>query len=134
MQAGEAVILRLMAQEVGSLPYSSYCARADFLDRTEDAIAGVVRAHIGALNWMRSASGAEIWETIRPAFADGDPEILRRAVDRYQQLGVWSSDATLPRAAYDRLAELLHKGGLISRIAPYELVCRDDLAQRLMRQ
>ena len=134
VRAGEAVILRSMAQEVGPLPYSSYCARPDFLDRAEDAIAGVVRAHVDALNWMRSVSGAEIWAAIRPAFADGDPEILRRAVERYQQLGVWSSDATLPRAGYDRLAELLHKGGLISRIAPYELVCRDDLAQRLTRE
>ena len=83
---------------------------------------------------MHYANRADIWETIQPSFTDGDPEVLRRAVERYQDVGVWSSDATLPRAAYDRLADLLQRGGLISRVAPYELACRDDLARRVMGQ
>jgi len=59
---------------------------------------------------------------------------LSRAVQRYQRLGVWSSDATLPRSAYDRLAERLRRGGLIVRVAPYELICDDRFARRAERE
>jgi hypothetical protein len=40
-------------------------------------------------------------------------------------LGLWHSDATLPRASFDKLAGMLQRGDLIRRIAPYELCCDD---------
>jgi NitT/TauT family transport system substrate-binding protein len=126
---GAAVIVREMAAELGPLPYSSYCARPEFLEQQPERISALARAHIAALAWMQQASAAEIWQTIQPAFAAEEPEPLARAVARYQRLGIWSGDATLPRASYDRLADLLLRGGLIQRIAPYELVCRDDLTR-----
>ena len=126
---GAAVVLREMARELGPLPYSSYCARPDYLERAPEAIRALTRAHVAALRWMGAAGGAEIWTTIRPSFPGADDELSRRAVERYHRLGTWSSDATLPRASYERLADLLRRGGLIARIAPYDLVCRDAPAR-----
>ena len=126
---GAAVVLREMASELGPLPYSSYCARPGYLEQAPEAVRALTRAHVAALRWMRTASGAEIWETIRPSFPGADDEIFGRAVERYRRLGTWSSDATLPRASYERLADLLRRGGLISRVAPYELVCNDAPAR-----
>src|SRR5205823_4585778 len=131
---GAAVIRREMAREIGPLPYSSYCARPAYLNQQPEAVAALIRAHVAALRWMQAASGAEIWETLRPSLPDAGPELFSRAVERYQRLGVWSSDATLSRASYDRLAELLQRGGLISRVAPYELVCRDELTRGVYAQ
>lgn len=127
---GSALILRAMAEELGPLPYSSYCAPPDVLAANAAAVAAVARAHVAALRWMQTAGSAAIWDSIRPSFDDGDPEVLRRAVERYQRLGTWPADATLPRTGYDRLAGMLRRGGLIARIAPYELVCRDDPARQ----
>jgi ABC-type nitrate/sulfonate/bicarbonate transport system substrate-binding protein len=129
---GAAVILREMAHEAGPLPYSSYCARPDVIEREPEVIAALARAHVEALRWMASVSGATIWETIRPSFPDGDPAVYRRAVERYRRLGTWSADATLPREAFDRLAVALQRGGLIARIAPYELVCRDEITRGML--
>lgn len=134
VRTGPAVILREMARELGPLPYSSYCARPAYLEQQPEAIRALVRAHVAALGWMRTASGAEIWETIRPAFPGADAEVFELAVERYRRLGVWSADATLPRASYERLAELLRRGGLISRVAPYELVCRDALTRAVTEE
>src|SRR5206468_3242015 len=130
LRDGVAVIVREMAQELGSLPYSSYCTRPDVLEGADAMIAAVTRAHVAALHWMQAESGAAIWEAIRPSFLEGDPEVLRRAVERLYRLGVWSADATLPQDAFDRLAGMLRRGGLIAQIAPYALVCRDAVAQR----
>ncbi len=127
-----AVIVAEMAREAGPIPYSSYSARREVLDSKPDALAALIRAHVAALAWMRSASGAEIWETIAPSFADADTAIFRRAVERYHRLEVWSSDATLPRASFDRLAGLMQRGGLIQRMAPYEACCDDSLTRAVL--
>lgn len=131
---GAAVIVREMARELGPLPYSSYCARPEVLEQQPEAVSALIRAHVAALDWMRSASGAEIWETIQASFPDDDPLVMQRAVERYQRLGTWAADASLPRVSYDRLAELLQRGGLIQRIAPYELICNDNLARAVLQE
>jgi NitT/TauT family transport system substrate-binding protein len=118
-----------MAREAGPIPYSSYSARRAVLDAQPEALTALIRAHAAGLEWMRGASGAEIWETIAPSFPDADGPIYRRAVERYHRLGVWSSDATLPRTSFDRLADLVQRGGLIQRAAPYEACCDDTLTR-----
>jgi NitT/TauT family transport system substrate-binding protein len=129
---GSGVVVREMAREVGPIPYSSYSARRVVLDDKSEAISALIRAHVAALAWMRSASGAEIWSTIAPSFADADATVYRRAVERYHRLGVWSSDATVPHASFDRLAYLMHHGGLIQRVAPYEACCDDSLTRAVV--
>lgn len=129
LRDGAGFVVREMASEVGPIPYSSYCARPDVFERQPELVSAFVRAHLAAQRWMRSVGGAEIWAAIRPSFPEADDDTYRRAVERYQRLAVWRSDASLPRAGYDRLADLLRRGGLISQIAPYELVVRDELTR-----
>jgi NitT/TauT family transport system substrate-binding protein len=127
--AGSATIVAEMGREAGPIPYSSYSARRVVLNTQAEAISAFIRAHVATLAWMRSVSGAEIWETIAPSFPDADATVYRRAVERYHRLGTWSSDATLPRESFDRLADLMHRGGLIQRVAPYEACCDDTLTR-----
>lgn len=131
---GGAVVVREMAREAGPIPYSSYSARRSVLDGQADALTALIRAHVAALAWMRAATGAEIWDTIAPSFPDADRAVYQRAVERYHRLGVWSSDATLPRAGFERLAELLRRGGLIARVAPYEACCDDRLTRAVLAE
>jgi len=128
-RAGDAVILRAMAEEVGALPYSSYYCAPDYLELAPEVIAGVARAHAATMRWIRAHTGDEIWDTIRPAFADGDAELLRAATVRYKALGTWDSDTTLPLPSYDALATAMKAGGLVRRVAPYDLVIRDEAAR-----
>lgn len=129
LASGGATIVAEMAREAGPIPYSSYSARRIVLDTRAEAITALIQAHAAALTWMQSVSGAEIWETIAPSFPDADAAVYRRAVERYHRLGVWSSDATLPHASFDRLADLMHRGGLIQRVAPYDACCDDTLTR-----
>ena len=130
--AGSATIVAELAREAGPIPYSSYSARRVVLDTQAEAIGALIRAHAAALAWMQSVSGAEIWETIAPSFPDADAAVYRRAVERYHRLGVWSSDATLPHASFDRLADLMQRGGLIQRVAPYDACCDDTLTRAVL--
>jgi NitT/TauT family transport system substrate-binding protein len=129
LRSGDAVLLRAMAGEAGPLPYSSYYCAPDYLQSATETVRAVARANAAAMRWMRSRTGEEIWEAIRPAFAGGDDETLRAATVRYKSLGVWGSDTTLPFESYDALATAMKAGGLITRVAPYELVIRDQPAR-----
>lgn len=129
LRGGDALLLRSMAEEAGALPYSSYFCRSDYLTRNEESLRPFVRAHVDALNWIAQHDGAEVWDVIAPAFAGEDQALLRTATERYHAAGTWSSDSTLPRASYQALAQALQRGGLIQRVAPYELVCSDLLAR-----
>lgn len=125
LRSGSAVFLRSLGEATGNIPYSSYAVQPDVLDREAEMIDAVFRGHAAALDWMGTVDGAAIWDVIRPAFPDAHDEIFRRAVERYQRLGTWSSSPTLDRDTYQRLAELLQRGGLISSIAPFKTVCRE---------
>jgi NitT/TauT family transport system substrate-binding protein len=129
---GSGTIVAEMAREAGPIPYSSYSARRVVLDAQPEAVSALIRAHVAALDWIRAASGAEVWDTIAPSFPDADAEVYRRAVERYHRLGAWSSDATISRPSFQRLADLLHRGGLIERVAPYEACCDDTLTRAVL--
>jgi NitT/TauT family transport system substrate-binding protein len=132
---GTAVVVREMAREAGPIPYSSYSAYRAVPDGQAEAVRAFIRAHVAALEWMRDASGAEVWDTIAPSFPEAaEPAAYRRAVERYHRLGLWSSDATLPRTSFDRLADLMQRGGLISRVAPYEACCDDSLTCEVLAE
>jgi len=129
LRGGAAVLLRAMAEEAGPLPYSSYYCEPSYLGNEPEALGCFIRGHVRALQWMRQHSAAEIWDVIAPSFAGEDASLLAAAVERYQALGTWRSDATIPRSSFARLADRLNRAGLIKRIPPYELVCNDLLAR-----
>ncbi|MFN8633489.1 MAG: ABC transporter substrate-binding protein [Chloroflexota bacterium] len=129
---GAGVVVREMATEGGPIPYSSYSALRSVLDTQNEALTAFTRAHVATLEWMRAATGEEIWETIEPSFPDADGGVNRWAVERYHRLGVWSSDATIPHASFDRLADLLHRGGLIQTVAPYDACCDDTITRAVL--
>jgi NitT/TauT family transport system substrate-binding protein len=132
---GSAVIVREMAREGGPIPYSSYSAYRTVLSEQADAVKALIRAHVAALDWITSVSGAEVWDLIAPYFPEAsEPAIYQRAVERYHRLGLWASDATLPRESFDRLADLMHRGGLIQTVAPYETCCDDSLTREVLAE
>jgi len=129
LRDGDAVLLRAMAEEAGPLPYSSYYCGIEYLRDEPEALGCFLRGHARALRWMGQHSAAEIWDVIAPSFAGEDGSLLAAAVARYQVLGTWRSDSTIPRSSFARLADRLSLAGLIKRIPPYELVCNDLLAR-----
>jgi ABC-type nitrate/sulfonate/bicarbonate transport system substrate-binding protein len=129
LRDGSGFLLRAMAKEAGPLPYSSYYCSSELLRREVETVRSVARGNAAATKWMRSHTGDEIWEMIRPAFAEGDEVLLRAATAHYRALGVWGSDTTLPVESYEGLANALHGGGLITRVAPYRTIIQDEAAR-----
>lgn len=129
VRGGSAFLLKAMAGEAGPLPYSSYYCAPDFLTREPDTVRRVARGNAAAMRWMRSHSADEVWEMIQPAFGDGPADILRAATTRYKNLGIWDSDTTISPQSYAGLTTALQQGGLIARVAPYEMIIRDEAAR-----
>jgi NitT/TauT family transport system substrate-binding protein len=133
-RSGSAHVLKSMAAEAGPLPYSSYFCAPEYLQANQEKVFAVARANADALRWIQSHPADAVWDLIRPAFTGQDEAILREATARYKALGVWDSDSTISELSYDGLGGALQRGGLISRIAPYDLVIRDEPAREAERR
>ena len=62
---------------------------------------------------MAEHDARDIADLIAPSFSDIDPEIRRRAVDRYQRQGTWPGDPILRQPGYEALQRILLDGGFI---------------------
>lgn len=104
----------------GPTAYTAYYTTEAVLGAKREAMRGMVRALARALGWIAAAAPEAIADTIAPHFPETPADHVRRAMARYQALGLWPADPRFPRAAFDRLGEAMVSGGVIDRIPPFE--------------
>lgn len=117
---GVGHVVAAVGDVIGPIAFSSLYASRAWL-RTEMARA-FMHAYRSARDYARSAPAAEIAaRTAEAGFFPGiDREVLVRTVAAYQQLGCWSGDAAISRAAYEKLLDVFEFNALITRRHPYE--------------
>ena len=98
--------------------FSTLMATREFL--ATDRAAAFVRAYRRAREWVREAPPEEVAEKEASFFDDIDPEVLALTIARYQQVGCWSGDLTIPRDLYEQALNVFEHGGAITNRHPYE--------------
>ena len=129
---GAAHLVASMGDATGPVPFSSYMTTPEYLRAQADVVRAFTRAHYRTQRWMAERSGAEIADVVAPWFADIDPVIRARAVDRYHRQGTWARDPLIRRPSYDYLHEILLSGGFIKRPHRYEDLIDTTVAERVM--
>jgi NitT/TauT family transport system substrate-binding protein len=104
----------------GPTAYTAFYATEAVLAGQRDAMRGMVRGIADALAWMRDATPDAIAEAIASYFPDLAAAQRRRAMARYQALGLWPPNPRFPRAAFDRLGQAMVAAGVMPAIPPYE--------------
>jgi NitT/TauT family transport system substrate-binding protein len=115
LMEGAAHLVASMGEATGPVPFSSYMATPAFIRDQADVVRGFTRALYRAQRWIATHGAAEIAELIAPSLTDVEPEVRRRAVDRYLRQGTWARDPILRRPGYDYLQQILLDGGFIRR-------------------
>lgn len=114
----------------GRTTYTAFVTTRNRLLREPEPLLRMVRAIYRTQQWMQSAAAAEIAAAILAFFPALTPDLLARAIARYQAQEVWGSDPMLPEDGFDRLRRGLVSGGFIRRAVPY----RDCVDNRLALQ
>ncbi len=110
---GVAHLVVSMGEATGPLPFSSYMTTPRFLREDRDTVRCFTRGLHRAQRWMASHAGADIADLIAPSFPAVDPEIRRRAVERYHRQATWPGDPILRQPGYEYLQRILLDGGFI---------------------
>jgi NitT/TauT family transport system substrate-binding protein len=134
LQEGAAHLVASMGEATGPVPFSSYMATPRFLREEADTARRFTRALYAAQRWMAARPAAAVADLIAPAFPDIEPEIRRRAVDRYARQGTWARDPILRRPGFEYLHQILLDGGFIGRRHRYEDLVDTRIATEVVRE
>jgi NitT/TauT family transport system substrate-binding protein len=91
-------------------------------------LARLVRGLYRTQKWLHAVAPGAIVAAIRSYFPDMPEDLLRAAISRYQELGIWGKTPILPRNGYDRLKAGLLSGGF-AKGTPYEVAVDNTLAE-----
>jgi len=127
---GTGHLVAAMGDATGPLPFSSFMATPETLARDRELLVRFVRGLHRAQRWMAGSPAAEIAAVVAPAFADIDPGIRVRAIERYVRQSTWAPDPVLTKSGFDALQEILLAGGFIKRRHRFEDLVDTDIARR----
>jgi NitT/TauT family transport system substrate-binding protein len=116
----------------GPCSYTTFYARRSVLAAKRDELTRLVRGLYRTQKWLHAAGPDAVAAAIRPYFPELAEDLLRAAISRYQQLGIWGQTPVLPQEGYDRLKAGLVSGGF-TKGAPYEVAVDNSLAEAAVR-
>jgi NitT/TauT family transport system substrate-binding protein len=98
----------------GPTSYSAFYATRARIAARRVEFQAMIRAMAEAQAWIQHADPDEIAATIVPRFPDVPRNRLRRALSRYQSLGIWAETPRFPPEALDRLAAAMISSGAMT--------------------
>jgi NitT/TauT family transport system substrate-binding protein len=104
----------------GPTAYTAYYTTESVLAAKREAMRGMVRALAESLAWITGAAPEVIAGTIAPHFPEVPTAHIRRAMARYQGIGIWPADPCFLRAAFDRLGEAMLSSGVIDHVPAFD--------------
>jgi NitT/TauT family transport system substrate-binding protein len=130
---GRGSVVASEGEAVGALPFSAYLTTPAYAAGHAEVLHRFTRAFHQAQQWIAQHSAQEISQLIAPSFADIEPEIRTRAVDRYLTQHTWARDPLLREEGFNYLQDILIGGGFISKRYPYAEHVNTEFAQAAMR-
>jgi len=127
---GDAYLAASMGEATGPVPFSSYMATPERLQREPDTILRFARAIYAAQRWIAKSDAAAIAHAVAPAFPAVPGEIRARAIERYLRQGTWATDPILRQPGFEYLQEILLAGGFIRRRHRYADLVNTEFARR----
>jgi NitT/TauT family transport system substrate-binding protein len=131
---GAGHLVASMGEATGPLPFSSYMTTPRFLRDEPDTVRRFTRALYRAQRWMVAHAGADVADLVAPSFPHIDPEIRRRAVERYHGQGTWPGDPILRQPGYEYLQRILLDGHFIRAPHRYDDLVDTAIARQVVAE
>ena len=112
----------------GHIAYSSFAATNAFLESHPDVVQRFVAGYSRALDWLAGANANQVTEAVAPFFPDIAPELITRAIARYQSQQTWPSNPHLGHPQFEGLQDILVAAGMVKERQAYEKVVTEDFA------
>lgn len=117
----------------GLTSYTSLNTRRSVVQSRPEELLAMTRAMAKTLDWLQTSTPEDVWRAVAAYFPRLDGALFAAAVARYQALGLWGADPTLPREGFDRLKQAMLSGGALGRDIPYEECVEPRFAEMVAR-
>jgi NitT/TauT family transport system substrate-binding protein len=131
--AGEGQIWYAAATR-GPTSYTSFYTRRSTLTARREELQNMVRGLYRTQKWLHASPPEALAEIVQPFFPAVPTPLLRAAITRYVELGIWGRNPILPRTGYERLRAGLISAGFVKHAAPFEQAVDNSLAEEVVRK
>lgn len=118
-QEGKGHIVASFGEESGHVPYTTFMAKATYIDKKEETVEKFVRALYRAQQWVEENNAMEIAKVVEPYFEDSDLDTLATVVDRYKNQGSFASDMRLTEEGWENLLNIMNEAGELPEQVDY---------------
>jgi len=118
----------------GPTAYTSFYTPRTTLTPRREELKKLVRGLYRTQKWLHASPPEAIAEVIQPFFPAVPAALLRAAIARYLELGIWGRNPILPRAGYERLRAGLLSARFVKQAAPFEQAVDNTLAGEIVRE
>jgi NitT/TauT family transport system substrate-binding protein len=118
----------------GPTSYTSFYARRGTLAERPEELKKMVRGLYRTQRWLHAQRPGAVADAAQSFFPAVPALLLRGAVARYFELGIWGRNPILPRGGYDRLRAGLISAGFVKQAAPFEQAVDNSLAEEIVRE
>ena len=129
-QEGTGYVVASLGTDSGYVPYTSYSAKASFLEDHPKTIQKFTNALQKGMDYVSIHSPEEIATVIAPQFPETDLATVTAIVTRYYQQDTWKDNLIFNEESFQLLQDILQDAGELSRRTEYTDLVTTSFAQK----
>ena len=129
-QEGAGYVVASLGTDSGYVPYTSYSAKASFLEDHPETIQKFTNALQKGMDYVSTHSPEEIATVIAPQFPETDLATVTAIVTRYHQQDTWKDNLIFNEESFQLLQDILQDAGELSRRTEYTDLVTTSFAQK----
>ena len=129
-QEGTGYVVASLGTDSGYVPYTSYSAKASFLEDHPKTIQKFTNALQKGMDYVSTHSPEEIATVIAPQFPETDLATVTAIVTRYYQQDTWKDNLIFNEESFQLLQDILQDAGELSWRTEYTDLVTTSFAQK----
>lgn len=117
---GLGYIVASVGELGGIVPYTSYSARASYIENNKDVIEKFEKAIQKGLDYVHNHSAEEVAKAIEKFFPDTSLEDLTKVIDRYKSVDVWPKTTEFKEESFYHLQDIMMNANELKEKVSYE--------------
>jgi NitT/TauT family transport system substrate-binding protein len=128
LESHHACAVWAAAADGGDTAYTTFIATTGQIAQRRQALIKLCRGMSDALGWIDANGPDALVDAVAAHYGDIEPTILRRALERYFRLGIWSTSIHISPESFNRLGQALLSAGELKAMPQYKACVDATLA------
>lgn len=131
---GKGYIVASVGQMAGEVPFTTFMANTNYIDKNRDRLKGFLRAVMKGYNFIMTANIDDVVSALIPSFDSFTTEAIKASVLSYKRIDAWMSTPVMQEADYNRLISIITAAGTLNGNVPFNTIVDNSLAIEVMNK